>query len=87
MRWPALLVVAAACASCGKTVPYGGVEKPSVAPAQTVTTVTGPTDLMPADLDLVIRLDLAKIRSDLGKEASFELVNEAMQSSAVRGEA
>jgi hypothetical protein len=85
-----LLVMAVAC---GRTVPHGGVPiepaKPATSAASNgkplITTVTTATDLLPADLDLVVRVDLAKVRADLGKEASLELISEALDSSGVEG--
>lgn len=82
----AALTFGGAVAGCGKTVPHGGVPRaPDGASNGKVTTITGPTELMPADLDLVVRVDLAKVRSDLGKQASVELLGEALDQSGVRG--
>lgn len=50
-------------AGCGDEVPRGGVPRtPDVALARKVE----PTDLLPADLDLVVRVDLARLRAGLG---------------------
>lgn len=92
----ALVALVALVAGCGKTVPHGGVvREPSAAtegaegrsPEGRITTVTTATELMPADLDLVVRVDLAKVRSDLGKQASIELMDEALDKSGVHGAA
>lgn len=68
--------------ACGRTVPHGGEPK-QPADKPRVTTVTTASDLIPADLDLVVRVDLAKVRSDLGPEASAELVTGALDSAKV----
>ncbi len=89
----ALALLLCGALGCGKTVPHGGVPKePSAAAPEggakaRVTTVTVATELLPADLDLVVRVDLAKIRTDLGKAAAIELMNEALTQSNVRGAA
>jgi hypothetical protein len=75
---------------CGRTVPHGGVPKEpseSAPEGPRVTTVTTATDLLPSDLDLVVRVDLTKMRSDLGADASEELLEEALDSSGVVGAA
>ncbi len=86
--------VGLAIGACGRTVPHGGVPQSDPTPTAPkapkpgrVTTVTEATELLPADLDLVVRVDFAKIRADLGAEAADELVDEALDAAKVEGDA
>lgn len=79
-QWIAGLGLAALLgAACGKTVPAGGVPDPeaSAAPRAGLDRVQG-ADLIPADLDLVLRIDLARMRAGLGEESSAELSRRAL---------
>ncbi len=75
--------------SCGRVVPRGGaVAKASAAatsspPAPTV--IVDVSDLIPADLDLVLRVDLAEIRRGLGPQAAEELSKEAFEQARLTG--
>lgn len=70
LRSALLLVPLASCLlllGCGKEVAHGGVRSPaSLASEPRVVRKLGPTDLLPADLDLVVRVDLARMRRQLG---------------------
>lgn len=61
---------------CGRTVPHGG-EAAAPRPPDQPARVVG-TDLIPADLDLVLRVDLARVRNNLGPEPSRELSRRAL---------
>jgi hypothetical protein len=83
MRWPisfaALLCV---LIGCGAEVPKGGV-KSAVAPADgsgkpPKRLPTEPTDLIPEDLEIVLRIDLSKVRDSLGPDASAQLMKRAV---------
>jgi hypothetical protein len=77
--------LALACA-CGQTVPHGGVP---ATPEASASAAAGPirpgrrvpSDVMPADLDLVVRLDLARARASLGAEPMRQLSERALGTS------
>jgi hypothetical protein len=83
MRWAlvalALLATALFAVGCGREVPAGGV--PRVKPPGEL----GPPDFIPADLDLVVRVDLGRVRQGLGPEAAEELLSGALDRSGVKG--
>lgn len=64
------VALAIALAGCGEEVPRGGVSR---TPQPLVDRRLEPTDLLPADLDLVVRVDLARLRSGLGPTAMHAL--------------
>ncbi|MBM4374654.1 MAG: hypothetical protein FJ095_06190 [Deltaproteobacteria bacterium] len=72
-RLASLLLLAA----CGRVVPAGGEPRSSGAltPFATASSraLLEPRDLIPADLDLVVRLDLRMIRESLGALAADAL--------------
>jgi hypothetical protein len=59
----AAVALAAPAAGCGDEVPRGGVPR---TPEALLARAIQPTDLLPADLDLVVRVDLARLRAGLG---------------------
>ena len=69
------LVAPALMAACGTTVPFGGIEVGR--PADPLAEVE-PLDLVPADLDLVVRFDLAALRAGLGAEPLAVVTDRAM---------
>lgn len=71
-----------AATGCGKTVPAGGIPRNDAPSPQVVTEAS---DLLPQDLDLVLRLDFSKVRESLGDELSRELVAEAAKRSGAEG--
>ncbi|MBW2524958.1 MAG: hypothetical protein JRI23_12310 [Deltaproteobacteria bacterium] len=81
-RWLAPLAALAAllACACGRTVPHGGevVGAPPPTPPPPPATPSGP-DLLPRDLDLVLRVDLAQMRRGLGEGPSEELTRRALQ--------
>ncbi len=65
-RRDALLLVAAAVAlGCGAEVPAGGVRAPGAAQAKLSRRIS-PNEALPADLDVVVRVDLARLKEVLG---------------------
>jgi hypothetical protein len=74
-----LLATALLLVACGPTVPAGGV--PRVKPPSALT----PVDFIPADLDLVVRVDLARVRESLGREAADDVLSGALDRSGVKG--
>jgi hypothetical protein len=90
MRAAVLLVCAAAC---GNTVPKGGVVAPAggdTATADTADTALAgppePPEVFPADLDVVLRVDLAHVRESLGSEDADKLLGRALKESGTEPE-
>jgi hypothetical protein len=77
-----VVVLSLAAAACGKTVPAGGVPRVEASPARVVGEAA---DLLPQDLDLVLRVDFSKVRASLGEEVSRELVKQAAERSGADG--
>jgi hypothetical protein len=89
---PTLFAVVASCALAAcKEVPHGGVRasgdaaadarpKPPAGPR--VARRVSATDLVPGDLDLVVRLDLARVRAQLGADAVDRLFARALVEAA-----
>lgn len=82
-RRAVLLVIAAACAAaaCGPEVAAGG--QGARPPGPQIVRRIEPSDLMPADLDLVVRVDVARMVTTLGPALRDELSGRA---TAERGE-
>lgn len=68
----ALAIVGAQTIGCGAEVPQGGAVAPSDAP-RIVKTRLEATDFVPGDLDVVLRVDLARIGGELGPEVMGRL--------------
>jgi hypothetical protein len=78
-RPPAALVVALLLAGCGGT-PAAAPGKARVAPdGPRVARELEPTELFPADLDLVVRLDVGRMRAGLGPAVTDQLSKRALQ--------
>jgi hypothetical protein len=59
---------------CGKEVPHGGVLSPSdLARAPRIVRRLRAAEVLPKDLDLVVRVDVARMRSHLGPLAAADL--------------
>ncbi len=71
-----------ALAGCGRVVPHGGETAAAHKPRP--RTVEG-SELIPADLDLVVRLDLGKVRSSLGPDAARDLTREGLDQTGADG--
>lgn len=67
-----LCAVLCALPGCGSEVPQGGVRAPDSKPVPPPAHFD-PADLIPADLDLVVRVDVGRIRSALGPSATASL--------------
>lgn len=85
-RWTAsgaaLVLVLALGAGCGAEVPAGGAGAvPRVPDGPRLGRRVEAVDLMPADLDLVVRFDVERMRSGLGPEAVRELARRAVPGS------
>jgi hypothetical protein len=77
-RLAAALLLGLLSAACG------GADKPKgrlVPGGARVERDVDPTEIFPADLDLVVRIDLARMRSGMGPAASDELTKRALAGS------
>lgn len=54
---------------CGNEVPHGGIN----APPQPISRRLEPNEIIPSDLDVVVRLDLARLKEALGAEPEKQL--------------
>lgn len=74
--------------ACGPEVPHGGVIKtPADAPddRDTERRPPEPVDLLPGDLDVVIRVDLSTVRDSLGADTSELLLERAADVASAEG--
>lgn len=74
------LIALSACLSpsaCGSEVPAGGVSRMRP-PGPRVVRRVEPGDLLPADLDLVVRVDLARMQAALGPALADDLAARAL---------
>jgi len=81
-RLSTALIALALIVGCGKTVPAGGVKS---APAPPPPARVEAPDLIPADLDLVIRLDLERMRAGLGHDEAARLSTQALDRAQLTG--
>ena len=70
-------------AGCGPTVPRGGVPKPE-APAKAPVDLEA-IDALPGDLDLVVRVDLGKVKDGLGADSARDITDRALEDAGSRG--
>jgi hypothetical protein len=65
---------------CGREVPHGGegAVRPAIGPA--LSRHMEPRDFVPGDLDLVVRLDVSRMRSAIGEDATDQLSARALPS-------
>jgi len=85
----ATLAAVGGLGGCGTEVPHGGVVK-TAADAETPDEPKErrppqPHDLIPGDLDVVIRVDLSKVRDSLGGETSELLLERAAETAHAQG--
>jgi hypothetical protein len=82
--WPVLvaMLLASAASSCGREVPAGGIPVRSASRPPQIARRMDPAELFPADLDLVVRVDMARIRSQLGPGAIERLPDSALPDAA-----
>jgi hypothetical protein len=85
VRLLALALGAAIALGCGQTVPAGGVPATAAADGKPHTGGIEASDLIPADLDLVVRVDLGKVRKSLGVDSSNELMDKALEDAEPEG--
>lgn len=75
-RAGALVALAALLGACGGGKPEGAKTRP---PGPAFTRTLDPTELFPADLDLVVRLDVARMRAGIGPLAAENIEARAIQ--------
>lgn len=73
--------------ACGRVLPHGGVRSTAAQPAAATPKLAdlAPPDFLPADLELVVRLDLKRVREGLGEKEANELVARAIDRAAASG--
>jgi hypothetical protein len=79
MRGISLVLAIATTLACGRVVPRGG--EPIDGQAKPRPRTIEATDLIPADLDLVVRLDLAKMRASFAPGVARELADKGLDES------
>ena len=72
----ALLAAAALCLGCGGGSAAGSKARP---PGPALSRTLDPADLFPGDLDLVVRLDVARMRSGIGPLAADNIESRALK--------
>ena len=75
-RASAALLLALAASGCGTSAP-AVAGKRAVTPAPALDRRLDPADIFPADLDLVVRLDVARMRSTIGPAAASAMAARA----------
>lgn len=90
MRRASLLPLLVALSGCGAEVPHGGVVKSAsdattTDPDEPERGPPAPLDLIPGDLDVVVRVDLSKVRDSLGADASEQLLERAADVASAAG--
>lgn len=81
----ALAIVAAQTIGCGAEVPHGGAVDPTTAP-HIVKSRLEATDLIARDLELVVRVDVGRIGSELGPDLMGRLRARALEAPSVEGD-
>jgi hypothetical protein len=69
--------LAAGLVGCGAEVPSGGVVAPRQPRGPRVVRRIEPAEVIPGDLDLVVRVDMGRMRSGIGQAATTELLARA----------
>ena len=81
------LLVGSLLVGCGRVVPHGGEtsggQTLNAARARVKPHPLDPVELMPGDLDVVLRLDLASIRDALGQRATEELLQRGIAEAGI----
>jgi hypothetical protein len=72
-----VIALAAAVVGCGAEVPSGGVVAPRQPRGPRVVRRVEPAEVIPGDLDLVVRVDMGRMRSGIGESATTELLGRA----------
>ncbi|HHH29686.1 MAG TPA: hypothetical protein ENK57_15260, partial [Polyangiaceae bacterium] len=87
-----VLLTGLALVGCGPEVPHGGVvksaadaDKPNEEVSSKQRRPPTPLDLIPGDLDVVVRVDLSKVRDSLGGDASELLLARAADVASTAG--
>ena len=83
----ALILSGILLSACGRVVPHGGAtpSTPNKEVASAAAADMAPSDFIPSDLELVLRLDLNRVRQGLGEKEANELVGRAIDRAAASG--
>ncbi|WP_437722292.1 hypothetical protein [Sorangium sp. So ce861] len=73
----AAALIALALPACGGAAPRPEAQRARVPDGPRIVRRIEPADLLPADLDLVVRVDVARMRAGLGQAAADELAQRA----------
>ncbi|MEQ9323460.1 MAG: hypothetical protein RIF41_30130 [Polyangiaceae bacterium] len=80
------LLATLALGGCGAEVPHGGVLKaPAPVEEEPERGPPEPLDLIPGDLDVVLRVDLSKVRDSLGADTGELLLERAADAASAAG--
>ncbi|AUX36148.1 MULTISPECIES: hypothetical protein [Sorangium] len=71
-------VIALALPACGGAAPRAEAQRARIPDGPRIVRRIEPADLLPADLDLVVRVDVARMRAGLGQAAADELARRAL---------
>ncbi len=84
---PPFLALLLVLSACGRVLPHGGLSSTAARPPVATPKLAdlAPPDFIPADLELVVRLDLNRVREGLGEKEANELVARAIDRAAASG--
>ncbi|KYF86582.1 hypothetical protein BE20_28675 [Sorangium cellulosum] len=74
----AATLIALALPACGGEAPRPEAQRARIPDGPRIVRRIEPADLLPADLDLVVRVDVARMRAGLGQAAADELARRAL---------
>ncbi|WP_437935782.1 hypothetical protein [Sorangium sp. So ce341] len=74
----AATLIALALPACGGAAPRPEAQRARIPDGPRIVRRIEPADLLPADLDLVVRVDVARMRAGLGQAAADELARRAL---------
>ncbi|WP_437568449.1 hypothetical protein [Sorangium sp. So ce542] len=74
----AATLIALALPACGGAAPRPEAQRARIPDGPRIVRRIEPADLLPADLDLVVRVDVARMRAGLGQTAADELARRAL---------
>ena len=84
-RWLWCLLSLLLATACGRVVPAGGVVKSGTKPVVKRPTKIDAVELIPGDLDLVMRIDLAKMRDSLEPHETKSIAESAVGKTKLDG--
>lgn len=88
LRAAGVLLLASFAGGCGRVVPHGGEPRSPETASNTMQNRSprrfDPIELLPGDLNLVLRLDVASIRRSLGPTQTEELLRRGMMETSIQ---